>query len=888
MSTLREEVVDVSGETLTDRTVRHPHFVLRIGGEPIDVLHSLRSTDAAHAIDRLESLRHDRTTAVTQACAAIEAAVPLISDSSGQRDLIRVKRDLFNNRLLNTGVISSLRPLLDRTAFAHVERAAASINRFRTAESTISDAYDADIAVSSEALRCAAALPNMRAALIASSPTLVQTLEKFEEGSSLRRKDWTNLHLALAGFLTRSTLKTSPKSSLTFVALGKWDREGLASPAFALDQPIMARDVRVRHSVLERILRPLVNDADKLADLAPIAVNPTLRIDRDVAEWQRIAYSEDAGMETYGIVSTTNRLRLQAPLLDALADLAGREPATLGGVRQNLRRRFGTSEPAEIDRLVRRFLSLDLLVMNDIWPAQRDRQEWAFSLAGWTIPSIADELARGIERLEGVRQTMVAQGPGREAQHAMEREIDGLAAVTGTPLRAATLRPVFYEDCTIVTPTISLREEAISALSDDFTDLLRLLPLLRGYGWAAAWLTRRFVEAFGIGGRCYDPASFLGGTAEALTAANGGSEATPPWQTGTVPDDADARAQDAVSIRFAAALRDHNGDADTWSVPAPLVAHFYEALPPSYRRRARSHCINGQFVSTIGDAFFVLNSVYPGNGRMTSRFLTSGDATASYIRGIAPGVPVAIPGVFGFNANVHPPLSDHEFAIPPYAPDFAETHKYPLGTCVLRHDPGLNRLLIDDSDGERLSPFYFGILNSWALPPVHRVLDWLNGASDLPFAIPDAIFSRDRPSEAPAVWVRPRLEMGGIVLGRRSWSVARTALPDPALEDIVFFRTLRDAWRALDLPRRLFFQASNFWRPGGGQGSRPNKTRKPMYLDIDNVWLVKVFQRALRSIPGHLAFTELLPEPGDTPVRVDGRARSAEITIEFGLSEADV
>jgi hypothetical protein len=325
-----------------------------------------------------------------------------------------------------------------------------------------------------------------------------------------------------------------------------------------------------------------------------------------------------------------------------------------------------------------------------------------------------------------------------------------------------------------------------------------------------------------------------------------------------------------------------------WTSPGTLVRRFYDRIPASYRHRARSHCINGQFV-THGDARrFLINAVYPGNARMTSRFLERGETVSAYLDDLAPGRTVAIPGVFGFNANRHPRLCDAEVAIPPYSADFADTDRYPIHTCRLRHDARRNQLVLEDENGARLNPYYFGILNSWALPPVHRLLDWTNGATDLPFSIGSGVFAREPRAAGQQMQVRPRLSLGKLVLARQTHMVALQALPDPTMSDLAFHIALRDSWRAHDLPAQAFFQASNTKRQGVEGDPRPVKARKPMYLDIDSVWLVKAFQRALRNMRGHVSITEVLPAPGDTPVSIDGEPHSAEITIELGVREADV
>lgn len=872
-----------------ERLLWHPHFVLRVGGEPVAAVQSLRSGSAAAAQDRLRDARRQVALDAEGVCAGLEATVAGTDDRMLVRRLIQLKRDLFNTRLPSPSLVGGLASCLDDELRGRVADLVRAIGSLRALENAHVSSYEADLETEAAALRRAAALPNLRAALRASSPSLHRAICKVEDGAELRRKDRTNLYLGLSGFLTRSTLKTSPKSSLTLVALGTWDEGGAADVALTLDDIVIRRDVRLRDSVVERAVRPVLATAALLAPHAIVIANPTIRIVDEQVEWQRIAWSEPPDSQTFGIAATTNRVRLTSGLLAIVDDLASSNRSwTLGAYSGHLRDHFNLRSDDRIAALLDRLMSLDLLVLRDGVPAQGDPLAWARSVSASLRPPLADVVTARVDRLDAAQRAMATPDAPADAAEAIERALDDLAAATTAPVRAEQLRPVYHEDCIIASPAIRLRSDAIGELRPDLVDLLMLLPLLRGFGWAGAWLTRHFVARFGVGGRCDDPVDFLAATAELMVSPGADASALPPWQTGSVPDAADAVALDAISANFADALRDHNSGSDAWTIPASLIHRFYARIPATYRRRARSHCINGQFLAGDGAGRLVVNAVYPGNARMTSRFLEQGDVVSAYIARLMPGRPVAIPGVFGFNANRHPRLCDAEVAISPYPTDFADTQVFPIDACRLRHDPRRNQLVLEDANGGRLSPFYFGILNSWALPPVHRVLDWTNGGSDLPFSIGSGVFARERPSARPPIYARPRLTLGKLVLARRMHLVAVDALPHPTLADAAFHAALREVWHAHDLPAQAFFQASNAHQHRIEGDTRPAKTRKPMYLDTDSVWLVKAFQRALRTLRGNVSITEVLPVPGDTPVMIAGAAHTTEMTIELGLRESDV
>lgn len=874
---------------LAARMIWHPYFVVRIGGEPIQAMRSLSSLSAARAHDNAGALRRRLKQDLASLCSDIEKLVPAAPDKKQQRDLINVKRDLFNLRAPKPAAIESIHEVIDNELRGRLVAALNEVDRLHALEKQAAGAYEADLVADAAALREVTALPNMRAALAVGSPTLFQSLRKLEAGAPLRRKDWSNLNLAISSFLTRATLKTSPKSSLTLVALGAWGAAGPSAIDFALDRIALRRTALMRNSLIERVFRPLIDNVEKLAPTAFFVPNPTIRLGSDRIEWQRIAYSEAMEMETYGVSSTTNRLPAKPGLLTIFRDwMSSGAGSTIADLTGYLHSAAGLKSHDDAQLLVARLVALELLVLADTVPAQHDRILWARSIARVTEPGLRSALEAGLDRLEMAQQALTTSGDSGTAGGEIEQALDELAILTGASIRSAQCRPVFHEDCIIASPAVQVRGESADDLRDDMLDLAMLLPLLRGFGWATAWLIEQFVTRFGPGGRCADPAAFLAETAETLASPSENASAVLPWHGGKVPDDEDALAQDAIASAFLEELRAHNADSDSWTIPSSLIERFYHELPSTYRGRARSHCVNGQFISTGDEPGFVVNSVYPGNGRMTSRFLDEPGPVVDYVAKLAPGIPVAIPGVFGFNANRHKPLSDHELSIPLYPADYAETRKHTLAGCTLRHDLERNRLILENNEGRELSPIYFGILNSWALPPVHRLLDWLNGAADLPFSIAGAIFARGRPAVTPPIWTQPRLKLGKLILARQAYSVAVDVLPDPTMPEDEFFFALREFWNEGGLPRMTFFRAANVWQEGSAKSRRPHKTRKPMYLDIDNVWLVKAFQRALRAIKGRVSFSEALPLPGDSPLTIDGKRHAVEITLEFGVKAADV
>ena len=320
-----------------------------------------------------------------------------------------------------------------------------------------------------------------------------------------------------------------------------------------------------------------------------------------------------------------------------------------------------------------------------------------------------------------------------------------------------------------------------------------------------------------------------------------------------------------------------------------MIREHYAALPQALRRRSRSHCINAQLLCGSNDDRLMINAIYAGNTRIMSRFIADDPGhsaeTRAYLGRLAGGQYAAIPGVFGFNVNLHLPLADLELGLPLRTGDFGDSAIVPLNELRIVYDESEARIILVNAEGEKIEPFYFGMLNPRGLPALHRMLDWMSGAADNLLSVWAGLSSFGAEGTAELV-VQPRITMGRLVLTRSAHIAPISSMPDSRNDEYRFFVEFQEFCSRWGIPRETFFRFhGGEVIDSGNEGKRQRapKWRKPMHLDAHNPVAVRTLQRALRRHEGGVEFAEALPAPDAGRVTVNGGKHVSELTFEIGL-----
>jgi len=320
------------------------------------------------------------------------------------------------------------------------------------------------------------------------------------------------------------------------------------------------------------------------------------------------------------------------------------------------------------------------------------------------------------------------------------------------------------------------------------------------------------------------------------------------------------------------------------------------------RRAPLAAAFLGQLIDT-GDAtrpHFALDRVAAGYGALAAAWVHGGEAgaylgdvLAAELRALDPGGDVVeIAAALESSGQVRERVTPRVLSYPgePSSPD--PERRIDWSRLGLALDAELDRVvLVHRRTRRRVLPLHLGTLSACHYPAFYRFLMALGPAFTPAFSIVD-LLEDDLPAAARQAPRRyERIVAEPLVVSRDTWCVPAESLPRletrrPRFAD---FLALRRWARELDLPRRVIVASAPHAEPSrGGSGVRlPRRSRRPFFVDFDELATCALLCRFLRRSGPTVRFTEVLPLPEQTPFRDDRRGRTVECVLEVRADAGD-
>lgn len=873
----------------------HPNFVLRVASEPAGILDLLSTGASAAALARTNQAEASLKSRIEPLCERLFALCHDDAADKVRAGVIQLKRDLFNMRPIPRDRAAEILGAVDADLAVQLDAVLLECEAVRADRDRLGGIYDEEIRTGREALLERLDAPYISVALQQANRQLYADLMRLRADGPLKfkPKDVDQLFLALQNYVLRAALKTSPKSTLTMFAVGDWAIAPARMPlAFDFDFLAFQRMPRLNETVLAKLLDTLLRDRSAWADHAVFELNGTTEISSDQICWRNLLIETDLSGVSIGTQETRMELRRTRPI-DLLLDqvgVLGAEAFAIGALADGLSARVPEPYRPGIDRLITDAVAKGLIGPKVQPGSQTDRLTCAKRLLADLTHETANRLGPAIEAVENeLARYAAARGADQvSALGNLQASFAALESTIGADPQRTSADPLIQEDSRIDLPPLSLDVRHLEDIEDDLSLLIRAAPLYtNGWGGVRYWMADRFVEIFGRSGVCSDVVGFLTPLFDEImvTVSEPRGAARP---TGDQPLFNHSLAQDLRerSQRFLTTLDEQRHDNGTLNIDRNWLAQQIDTLPEVVRDERRSHCINGQFLRNAASQHFVVNAIYPGNGRMLSRFLGYDQPSVSTVREYLVDISLAgrylaVPGVFGMNANFHPQHAAEELGLPPFPTDYEGADAIAIGALNLRYDETRHNIFVCDGDGNPIDCFYFGILFSYRLPKMHFLIDALSGFSEAPPPIGRVLAGQQQKGEQ--ITFAPRIAIGSIVAARASWSVPSDQLPRADVPPAEFFYRLLN-WRDRHgLPHEVYFSSTQLRSTDGEGASAMFKWRKPMFLNFQNPMTVRALQRLLRKSQAAVFFNEALPARDDTIVRSADAGHVSEMSFELSL-----
>lgn len=866
------------------------YFVLRVAERPVDEVLAPDRTPLSDALARLDAHEAWLDEHRQALCDRLHDEIAGLEPPAARRALLALRRAIFNDRPSPPGAASEgLGDVLehDRELVALLEEWRERVSERRRILQAGAQLAREAVERRLEQLRPAWDDEHLRSGILVASPDLFADLRRARNGE-LRPARRRHVDLALVAYHLRAATKTSPFG--TFTATGAGVIDG-ADRGWSEPGPLRARTSAALNGIVpDRLHSALREDPARLGGhLATL--NPSLtRVNASLVVLRRVR--DPARSWLTGIDEAFTDADATPPLQAAVELVGERRALTFAQLAAELAARLGrpAGDPA-LAAFVRQLVTAGLLEpdtgistsradgLRPLAAANGEREPVAALAAG-----LLDELAE----LPELAADDQAGALGRVATRVTELSRAVGAAPPPDPQGLVVL------DAQLPSPA-GLDRAQLTPLERDLARLGRLMHAFNA-GFLMRRLVRRFLEASAPAGGvpltcflrdfyrdCYDPLF--------------GDMGTPFWEPfeplvppGLLPE---VEALAALRGSFTdECLRLVDGASARVELPASLVdgtARLAEA--------ARSPAIPasvafmGHLQPGDGGYDIVLNQILTGYGTYLSRH-ADGDAPAArellrrlrarLAASAGPAELAEIAASFGFNAQMHPPLTRRWLPYPGEAPTpWPDALAWADLRVVL--DEQLGGAALRDRDGRLYLPLCAGPLASHLMPLMTRMLMALGPAFVPDFSLLDLLEHR-RGRHLDGIRRYPEVRLGRAVVQRATWRVPRAEAP-PARRgrgELARFRDLRGWARELGVGRYAYvtpMRLTDVFRAGDAPG-RMRRLYKPFFVDFEDPLSAELYSRYCDGVDGTLTVTEALPRFGELPFRRAERQHVSEVVLE--------
>lgn len=874
--------------------MHHPYVVLRIAGLPYSMAERLSTGDGRRLLDRLKEAKNNAAQWTQKACDVLQEAVSLKTIDQDQRHaLLKSRRNLYNGRLSGLTKQPQLLSVLGDSGASAIHKADEVLEEVLKLDADFAATFTAEGAEIRSRLRalCMENEDFLKGVAFSSSSLIADLIGSTREPDKYVGKRARNLDLALFNYFIRATTKVSPLTYFTPVLSGKWSDAGDAR--FTLDERKVVSSVEVSRRALSHIVAALSRSLKFWGESHPLVINPTVEIDGTFLRFREVWGEGPTNGRTWGVHQPLVRL----PANERILGLVNFYQSSGKGSAFNLRELFATLGQQTIFALpagpfvafVAKAVYAGLLMpVMDLC----DQEDWMAYL-GVQLGERSPEAAASLIALgDNLSRYSDARYDSRlEQSIRVDSAFEELCAKVGTASFPDDKTPLFYEDCYLdgETPTVP-----IDTMGDALSDLQRISELFPFFDFnhiiqsvISALFRQRSGEREVV--NASECAQSIASEAEAIAL-----RITPMSLFQQETELAQYSENASLLLRgkrlLLTAIRDRMANGDDVVLDDAFIDSFAELIPEQVLRRPTSYTVIGQTNDRLPGEHFILNRLYSGHSMLMSRFLRGQDEAgiaevSRYLNRLADGARmVEIPGVFGFNANLHPRFADAELSMPGRLPNYRHTSRIPLSGLGMRYNAELDRLMFLSPEGEDLSVHYFGFLNLMALPNIYQLLGRMNLQGLILDLWQDLYFAGMIPPDS--VTILPRVTYHNTVLSRRGLFIPVEKLPSMDLNDADFFRgmhgLLSDLGETGDHYTRLIATRDDFFADDvDGRGNMAVTTDfKPAYLSLDVPLTVSSLKRRLQRRKRTILLQEALPMVGKGGVEWNGSSHACEYQFE--------
>lgn len=306
---------------------------------------------------------------------------------------------------------------------------------------------------------------------------------------------------------------------------------------------------------------------------------------------------------------------------------------------------------------------------------------------------------------------------------------------------------------------------------------------------------------------------------------------------------------------------------------------FPEALVSSapYSRGLFVQFYKGEMQQETDGVFGVINTVLPGMGKVSGRFLPlfAPDMTTDFVKynsRLHPGMLKAeLNDASSFNANIHPSLLTREIALPGGNKSYPEKQQIPVDELTVSFEQQTGSLKLTYQQ-QQVFTYDLCLESFYNRSNLYQLMAHFNLETKLslqPFInLVDACYLNIEQEQEQEIEALPRITYeNSVILRRRTWRIKTDSIPVQQTGETAYAYFIRiNGWRIqhgipvtlfLFLRKRSFSIKPNAQPEGKKEGLSDDY--KPQFISFEQPLLVEMFKRLLARAGAYLIIEEMLP-----------------------------
>ncbi|TXC85241.1 lantibiotic dehydratase [Luteibaculum oceani] len=899
-----------------------PYFLTRIGGEPIEILEQLSRPEAYAKAENLSALSQEIEKLGKEISDDLFEEIGTLEQEELQKELLNVKRSVFNGR--NIGLPVAIDHISDKTA-GKIRQYIATQEKLIKAEEAYVSSFPGEMAQAREGVKKAVASEPLKLGISLSSHILLANLERIVKrpADSFRKKE-LKAEESILKYLTRTSAKTSPFSFFTQLAMGKVDGEG-----FIAEKNGMGKGNSTLNNHLLSFFKSVLVEIPEIADRVNVRLNPTVTY----TNGQILYLTNNNNVEAFQRIE-------ENPLIELFTDFFGKEypdGLALGdAIAKLVEGEYVDAGPDELRGFIQSLFSYGLLEwdfgisgIDPFW--DKKLVTW---LSGLNIETPAVDIAKEaliearifaesfseiqaekrykelklafeafkgrclkLHELAGLPEDERLDADERAAKIKAEQEKkekeDNKEEESDSPPFKHTSTTYFhfrqeqflYEDVE-ANADVTLGNDDAQALVAPVRRLCHALRNFEGFEPEQERMAAFFEEKFGEG-----PVSLL--------------EFYEQYYR-------DVKVPEHKAMEQFKEERKKNKDAKppelkykaekTAKKREKAKAALVEWLKQNSELEHGKININTEGLNTadVKDKTFsmamfiqpyhddkkikgVVNSMFPGYGKMFSRFLhlfpseltealiqanTSGEGNKIYVENTDASY---------FNANLHPPLMPYEINTPGGHNTLEPKQQISVTDLLVAPNSEGGLKLVHSQRNKEVSLFDLGFQGHKGRSELYQLLTRFTDAEMLGlnplFEMLSEVYPIPEGEPKPEVWLDDT-----VCVNRRSWKIPKDQLPELPNHwgEAECYKAIIDWKNRLRLPDEVFIKITNHQELETLDYEVVKEigrdAYKPQYLDFRQLPMVcNLFKKLLSKVPIQLAISEMKPNAGEMIATKEGR-----------------